>query len=83
MLVRTNQYNMDKKIDFINGDLSNKKILEETIDQCDVVVYAVGIIRENVKKGITFEKLHFEYFRNFCGNVNAERRKHALLKFRN
>jgi len=46
------------------GDLSDKRIVQETINKCDTVIYAVGIIREYKKRGITFQKLHYEYFKH-------------------
>lgn len=44
----------------INGDISDKEAIENTIKSCDVVIYNIGIIREFKSSGITYEKLHFE-----------------------
>ncbi|MFC1565627.1 NAD(P)H-binding protein [Candidatus Neomarinimicrobiota bacterium] len=66
-LVRKDSENKIPKvnnINVINGDLSDIDSVKETIKHCDIVIYAVGIIREYSKRGITFEKLHYEYFKN-------------------
>ena len=51
-------------IEIVKGNLDDRKAILQTIQNCDVIIYAVGIIRENRKKGITFDKLHFKYFKN-------------------
>jgi NADH dehydrogenase len=48
----------------VNGVLSDASAVNNTIKGSDIVIYAVGIIRENRSKGSTFEKLHYEYFKN-------------------
>ena len=42
------------------GDVSSQSALAETCRDCDVVIYNVGILRENSRQGITFEALQFE-----------------------
>ena len=51
-------------IEIIKGNFDDQKSIDSTLQNCDVIIYAVGIIRENIKKGISFDKVHFEYFRN-------------------
>lgn len=51
-------------IKVIEGDLSNTSAVQKIVVQSDVIIYAVGIIRENNKRDITFDKLHYRYFRN-------------------
>jgi len=42
------------------GDISDKEIIENTIKESDAIIYNIGLIRQYPKKGITFEKTHFE-----------------------
>ena len=42
------------------GDISDKEIIESTINGADAVIYNIGLIRQYPRKGITFEKTHFE-----------------------
>jgi len=43
----------------IGGCLSSKKAIEETCEDCDAVIYNVGILREFPRRGITFEETQF------------------------
>jgi len=54
----------DNNIKTIYGDLSDNGTIKESINNSDTVIYAVGIIREYRKREITFDKLHYEYFKN-------------------
>ena len=58
-------------IEIVKGNLDDRKAILQTIQNCDVIIYAVGIIRENRKKGITFDKLHFKNFKNIV-NLSKE-----------
>ena len=51
-------------IEIIKGKIDDQKSIDSILQNSDVIIYAVGIIRENTKKGISFDKVHFEYFRN-------------------
>jgi NADH dehydrogenase len=42
------------------GDLNSADAVEATLEDCDAIVYSVGILRENPKRGITFEALQYE-----------------------
>lgn len=53
-----------KNIDVINGDISDPASLHGTLDNCEAVVYIIGIIREFPSKGITFELAHVGGVRN-------------------
>ena len=44
----------------IEGDIFDDAALDEGIRGCDAVVHLVGIIMEKPRKGITFERVHFE-----------------------
>ena len=52
--------NNSEKCKIISGDVTDVKSIENTIDGSDAVIYCIGIIREFPRKGITFEKLHFQ-----------------------
>ena len=43
--------------------MDNATAIEQTIMNTEAVIYNVGIIREFKSEGITFEKLHFNYFK--------------------
>lgn len=53
-----------KTTEIVTGELDNDQDIINTIKNCDTVIYSVGIIRELPRHGITFDKLHFEYFKN-------------------
>lgn len=63
LLVRTGS---EAKIHRINscriiiGDLDSEAAIETTLENCTAVIYCVGILREDRKRGITFEKLQYE-----------------------
>lgn len=42
------------------GDLDSAAALDSTLQDCDAVIYSVGILRELPGKGITFEALQFD-----------------------
>ncbi len=44
----------------IAGELNSMKAIEATLDDCDAIIYSVGILREYPKQGITFEDLQFD-----------------------
>ena len=49
-----------EKCKIVPGGLDDIQSIESTIKGADAIIYCVGIIREFPKKGVTFEKLHFE-----------------------
>ncbi|MAV64666.1 MAG: epimerase [Candidatus Marinimicrobia bacterium] len=42
------------------GDINNSIVIKKLVEESDVIIYNIGIIREFPKKGITFKALHFE-----------------------
>ena len=42
------------------GEVSSATAVAETVRDCDAVIYNVGILREDRRRGITFEALQFE-----------------------
>ncbi len=43
----------------IAGSLSDQKSIEETVAQCDAVIYNAGILREYPRQGISFENIQY------------------------
>ncbi len=44
----------------IAGDLADRKALDRTLEDCDAVIYNVGLLREFPGRGITFEQTQYE-----------------------
>ena len=66
-LVRSNSVNKlpaTENINIVKGNLDDLEIIKKSLKYCDVIIYAVGIIREYRNQGIIFEKIHYEYFKN-------------------
>ena len=42
------------------GDISSAEAIEATLEGCDALIYNIGILKALPRKGITFEKLHFD-----------------------
>lgn len=59
-LVRDKLPQQKDRVHVVKGDLFDTDALASSISGCDAVIHLVGIILENPKKGITFEKIHFE-----------------------
>ena len=63
ILIRNGSENKLKskdKCNVFNGNIENRDIVEEMIKQSDIIIYNIGIIREFMKKGITFHNLHYK-----------------------
>lgn len=43
----------------VAGSLSDQKSIEETVAQCDAVIYNAGILREYPRQGISFESIQY------------------------
>ena len=43
----------------VTGNLSSSTAIDATLENCDAVIYSVGILREFPKQGITFEELQY------------------------
>ena len=68
-----------EKCKIITGDLDDIKSIESTIEGVDAIIYCVGIIREFPKKGITFEKLHFQAAKQCIDIANAKNIKRFIM----
>lgn len=44
----------------VSGDLSSPHALRETLEECDAVIYNVGLLREFPRRGITFEQTQYQ-----------------------
>lgn len=55
----------------VHGDLASQSALEQTLSNCDAVIYNVGILREFPSLGVTFEALQYE---GLVGVVNAAKK---------
>lgn len=43
----------------VAGNFSSTTAIDATLENCDAVIYSVGILRESPKQGITFEELQY------------------------
>jgi NADH dehydrogenase len=43
----------------VTGNLSSTTAIDATLENCDAVIYSVGILKESPKQGITFEELQY------------------------
>ncbi len=50
----------DSRIRAVTGDLLAPQTYEPALRECDAVIHLVGIIREDVKRGVTFQAIHVE-----------------------
>ena len=44
----------------VTGSLSDQNSINDTVAECDAVIYNVGILRENPQQGVTFENMQFQ-----------------------
>ncbi len=54
----------NNKLKIIKGDILNPSGFENDLERYDIIINLIGIIRENIKKGITFQKLHIQSTEN-------------------
>ena len=47
-----------KNLKIILGDISEKKAIRKTLENADVIIYTIGIIREFKHRNICFDSLH-------------------------
>ena len=81
-LVRNgSEYKLDglNNINILNGEITNNTALDQTIMNCSSVIYNIGIIRQFVSKGISFEKLHYEYTKQVIDRAVHYKIKHFIL----
>ena len=74
-----NKINNVSNINIINGEINNNTSLEQTIMNCSTVIYNIGIIREFPSKGISYQKLHYEYAKKVIDKAKAFNIKHFIL----
>lgn len=63
----------------VKGDVDDPASLREAFRGCDAVAHLVAIIREQPKKGVTFERIHVEGTRNVVEAAKAEGVRRFLL----
>jgi len=56
--------NETENVIYVKGDILKPESYEDCLKDCDAVIHLVGIIREYPKKGVTFQKLHYEATKN-------------------
>ena len=61
------------------GDISSDNAIETTLDGCDAFIYNIGILKAFPKKGVTFEKLHFDGVRRVADMAQELNVRRALL----
>ena len=66
-------------INIINGEVYNNTSLDQTMMNCSTVIYNIGIIRQFKSKGITFEKLHYEFAKMVIDRAVHYNIKHFIL----
>tara|TARA_B000000437_G_scaffold24350_1_gene16733 strand:- start:950 stop:1867 length:918 start_codon:yes stop_codon:yes gene_type:complete len=65
------------KCNIINGDINNLESIDKTLENCETVIYNIGIIREFKSKGITFKNLHYEGLKSVVDSCS----KHHINRF--
>lgn len=55
---------LKERVEIAFGDITDPERLRGKLQGCQTVIHLVGIIREVPKKGITFERLHYQGTRN-------------------
>ncbi len=60
------------KVTPVQGDILQKEHLRSALKGCDAVIHLVGIIRENPRAGVTFERLHVEATANLLEACKEE-----------
>ena len=81
-LVRNNsEYKISdfKNIHIINGNIENQTSVEQTIMNCSTVIYNIGIIREFQSKGISYQKLHYQYAKKVIDKAIHYNIEHFIL----
>ena len=76
VLVRSESQSKLEKIDKCNttiGEINNMDSIDNTLKNCEAVIYNIGIIREFKSKNITFEDLHYKGLKSV---VDSSRKNH-------
>ncbi len=61
----------------VAGNLSSTTAIEATLENCDAVIYSVGILKESPKQSITFEELQY----NGVVRVAESAKTHGISRF--
>ena len=64
------------KVHLISGDIDDEKKVKIVLENSDIIIYNIGIIREFHSSGITYKKLHFEGLKrvvDLCKNYKIKR----------
>ena len=81
-LVRNGSENKLNSIDNINiltGEITNNTALDQTMMNCSSIIYNIGIIRQFPSKGMTYEKLHYDYAKKVIDRAVHYNIKHFIL----
>ncbi len=62
-----------------SGHIENAAVISEMMKNSDAVIYNIGLIRPFPKKGITFEKLHYEGVKRTIKLADSTSVKHYIL----
>ncbi len=82
LLVRSNSQHKaftHPRCTWIAGELNNPASLQACLDDSDVVIYLVGLLRERPAAGITFDALHYQGVKNTIAAAQATGVKRFLL----
>tara|TARA_Y100000588_G_C14213740_1_gene907856 strand:+ start:668 stop:1594 length:927 start_codon:yes stop_codon:yes gene_type:complete len=60
LIRKMSKHKIDIDCEIIEGSIDDTSAIENTIIGTSAIIYNIGIIREFPKRGITYEKLHFE-----------------------
>lgn len=63
----------------VSGDIANRSAVLSTLEDCEVAIYLIGILRENRSRGITFQELQFEGARRVIDVAKDQRVQRFLL----
>ncbi|MBT3268065.1 NAD(P)H-binding protein [Candidatus Poribacteria bacterium] len=67
----TRLHDASDAVDIVRGDVTDADSLDGLLDGCEGVVHLVGIIREDVSAGATFERVHLDGARNVIDAATA------------
>ena len=70
--------NIDK-CNVIKGDIGNSDSISSTLQDCEAVIYNIGIIREFPSEGITFENLHYQCLKSVVDISKEKNIKRFIL----
>ncbi|MEW8138114.1 MAG: NAD(P)H-binding protein [Candidatus Thiodiazotropha endolucinida] len=82
LLVRESSPHFSKQtqpFEWVRGDIEDNKTLRRLLTGVDAVIYNIGILRENPSKGITFEKLQYEWVVKTAELANDQQVKRFIL----